>query len=113
MIDLKIGKWYKNLNQIFIPIKKLDSVYTMFTILVANHLKLIEMKLYEWESREREGRIFLYQDDSQDTIKKENITTPDQSDFNSVFRALFEYKHDFDVTTVKQTIREIKNSLEV
>jgi len=113
MIDinnLKINKWYKDRNILFMPKKKLDmhpyashfgryddGAYELTFVQDVRHMGLYIYNsnvLYEIHNIESQGgmgeRHYLYNDDSQKTIEVEDIETPKQKDFRNVIESIFE-----------------------
>lgn len=108
--NLKIGKWYKDGNILFMPKKKLDrhpyarsfgryddGAYELLFVQDVRHMKMyiyIPNVLYEIHNVESQGgmgdRHYLYNADEQKTVEVEDIETPKDEDFRSVIESIFE-----------------------
>lgn len=101
--NLEIGKWYKDGNILFMPIKKLDQhpyasrfgrfddgAYELLWFQDVRHMGFYKYLNVLYEIHNEDDRSYLYNDDYQNIIKEEDIKLPSSKDFRNAIESIFE-----------------------
>lgn len=101
--DLKIGKWYKSHNILFMPVEYSDDtslprafgsypdrMVKLVYLQSASHMSVLDISLLWWEEHIRENREFLYHSDSENVLNSTDIESVSVKDFRDIIKAFFE-----------------------
>lgn len=107
--NLRIGKWYKDGNILFMPKEKMDrhpfassfgryddGAYDLLYLQDPRHMGYWIYKpsmIFEIHNKEYQDgteRHYLYHSDTENVIENKDITTPDVTDFRGIIESIFE-----------------------
>ena len=101
--ELKLKKWYKSGNILFMPLEYSDDIslprafgrhpdkmVKMAYFQDASHMGIFDLSLLWWEVNLWEKREFLYHDESENVLEDRDIESATTSDFRVIIKAFFE-----------------------